>query len=395
VFLTADETVALRFLRAEKVVSRALAKLRRFNANAETSYAELVERLLGSGLVRAIDGAEIEKPYATPWQIAVARARQSLAAVPPYAGRLSQAAGGRLLPIPWMLAANRAVISRTMSKGRKARIVARLERNMRYVFPDAPDAELRRHADHFLDNFFRTIAELALLQEADDDRVCRWVLDTVTRFDVTPLRDALAEGHGAIVFHYHMGPIQYVPLLLSALRFKLTLLGMSMARPRRTRMYFSIVDDLRPGGVVKLLRALQRGEVVVISPDVDIRSPRRKAKDERPELFAGAWQKSSQVPVPFLGETVSSYAGLAWLHEQSGAPLVAASVTRDAAGEVSFSCERFTVPARHGLSRTAWTEQTMALVYRRCEQELAAHPEQWGHWISFFPAADAQPPAAR
>src|SRR5215471_9515505 len=73
-FLTADEAVALRFLRAEKIVSRALARLRRFNANAETSYTELVERLLGSGLVRAIDGTEIEKPYATAWQVSRARA---------------------------------------------------------------------------------------------------------------------------------------------------------------------------------------------------------------------------------------------------------------------------------------------------------------------------------
>jgi lauroyl/myristoyl acyltransferase len=391
-FLTADETVALKFLRAEKVVSRALARLRRFNARADTRYDELVERLLDIGLVHAIDGAEVAKPYATRWQIASARVRQAIAAVPPYAGRLTQAVGGRIAPIPWMLAVNRAVISRSMSNARKERILARVRRNMSFVFPDAPDAELRRNSEHFLDNFFRTMSELALLQEADDDRICRWVLDTVTRFDVAPIEAALADGKGAIVFHYHMGPIQYVPLLLSALRFKLTLLGMSMARPRRTRMYFSVVDDLRPGGVVKLLRALQRGEVVVIAPDVDIRSPKRTAKDERPELFAGAWQKGSQVPVSFLGETVQSYAGLAWLHEHSGAPLVAASVTRDAVGDVSFQCERFAAPARDGLSRSAWTQQTMDLVYRRCEQELAAHPEQWGHWISFFPA-NAQPPA--
>jgi lauroyl/myristoyl acyltransferase len=264
---------------------------------------------------------------------------------------------------------------------------------MRIVFPDAPQAQLERDSAHFLDNFVRTMAELVLLRESDDDRVCRWVLDTVTRYDVAALRSALEGGRGAILFHYHMGPIQYVPLLLSALRFTLTLLGMSIARPRRTRMYFSIVDDLRPAGVVKLLRALQRGEVVVISPDVDVRSPRRTAKDERAQMFAGAWQKGSRVPVPFLGETVMSYAGLAWLHEQSGAPLVAASVTRGRTGEIGFTCEPFDVPARNGLPRQAWVEQTMALVYRRCEVELAARPEQWGHWVSFFPS-DAKPAAA-
>ena len=393
-FLTADEAVALRCLRAEKVVSRALARLRRFNAHADTSYADLVARLRDTGLVRAIDGAEVEKPYATPWQIARARVRQTVAAAPAVAGRVTQTVGGRLLPIPWMLAINRAAIGRVMPATKKRRVLARVQRNMRLVFPDAPERRLEQDSAHFLDNFVRTMAELALLRESDDDRVCRWVLDTVTRFDVEPLRAALAGGKGAILFHYHMGPIQYVPLLLSALRFKLTLLGMSIARPRRTRMYFSIVDDLRPGGVVKLLRALERGEVVVISPDVDVRSPRRAGKDERAQMFAGAWQKGSRVPVPFLGETVMTYAGLAWLLEQSGAPLVAASVTRERSGEVVLTCEPFTVPGRNGLPRHAWTEQTMALVYGRCERELAARPEQWGHWVSFFPA-DAEPAPAR
>jgi lauroyl/myristoyl acyltransferase len=392
-FLTADETVALKFLRREKVVSRAAERLRRFNAQAETSYADLVQRLMDTGLVHTVDGEEIEKPYATWRQLVSSRVRQS-AAVLPYLGGLSQAVGSRIMPIAWMLAINRAVIRRTMSTSKKRRVVERLRRNMRYVFADAPEERLQQHGEHFLESFFRTMSELALLQEADDDRVCRWVRASVTRYDVAPLRAALAEGKGAIVFHYHMGPIQYVPLLLSALGFKLTLLGMSMARPRRTRMYFSIVDDLRPAGVVKLLRALQRGEVVVMSPDVAIRSPKRAAKDERPQLFAGSWQKSSLVPVPFLGETVQSYAGLAWLHAQSGAPLIASSVLRDAAGEISFHCAPFAAPERDGLSRLEWTRQTMALVYRRCEQELLVHPEQWNHWMSFFPA-HAQPPAAR
>ena len=44
----------------------------------------------------------------------------------------------------------------------------------------------------------------------------------IQRYDIAPLRAALAQGKGAIVFHYHMGPIQYVPLLLSALGFKVT-----------------------------------------------------------------------------------------------------------------------------------------------------------------------------
>src|SRR5213083_386528 len=92
VFLTADEAIALRFLRKEKIVSRALARLRRFNAHAEPRYDDLVGRLLETGLVRAIDGTEIQKPYATRWQIAGARARQAMAAVPPIAGRISQAA---------------------------------------------------------------------------------------------------------------------------------------------------------------------------------------------------------------------------------------------------------------------------------------------------------------
>jgi lauroyl/myristoyl acyltransferase len=394
VFLTADETVALKFLRRDQVVSRALARLRRFNAHADTSYPDLVERLIHAGLVHRVDGEEVEKPYATWRQTLRSRLRQAAATVPQAAGRLSQTVGSRLMPIPWMLAINRAVIRRTMPTRTKRLVLARLRRNMRYVFPDAPEERLQRHGEQFLESFFRTMSELALLQEADDDRVCRWVLDSVTRYDIAPLQEALARGKGAIVFHYHMGPIQYVPLLLSALRFKLTLLGMSMARPRRTRMYFSIVDDLRPAGVLKLLRALQRGEVVVISPDVDIRSRGRAAKDERPQLFAGSWRKGSQVPVSFLGETVLSYAGLAWLHAQSGSPLIVSSVVRNAGGEVSVECAPFTAPARDGLSGQAWTQQTMDRVYRRCEQELFAHPEQWNHWMSFFPA-NAQPAAAR
>ncbi len=209
----------------------------------------------------------------------------------------------------------------------------------------------------------------------------------MTRYDVAPLRAALAQGQGAIVFHYHMGPIQYVPLLLSALGFKVTLLGMSMARPRRTRMYFSVVDDLRPAGVMKLLRALQRGEVVVISPDVDIRSLEDPGgpRDQRDELFAGSWNKRSQLPLTFLGHRILAYAGLVWLQEQSGSPLVISSVVRNREGDVSFECAPFEPADRGTHTRVEWTQRTMELVYQRYEQELYSRPEQWAHWISFFP----------
>jgi lauroyl/myristoyl acyltransferase len=386
VFLTADETVALRFLLNDRVLSKATARLHAFNARTNISYADLVSRLIDARLVRRIDGCEIEKPYAGWRQLAASRLAHLVRAVPSEAGRLLETAGSRLLPFAWILALNRAVIALSLRR-RRGPIVDRLKENMARILVDAPVEQLNEHADRFVGGFVHTLAELALLQVAPDDRVCRWVLRSMKRYDIAPLRAALAQGNGAIVFHYHMGPIQYVPLLLSALGFKVTLLGMSMARPRRTRMYFTVVDDLRPAGVMKLLRALQRGEVVVISPDVDIRSLEdpRKPKNQRDELFAGAWKKGSQLPLTFLGHQILTYAGLVWLQEQSGSPLVVSSVVRDRDGDVSLECAPFEPADRSALTRAEWTQRTMELVYRRYEQDLYSHPEQWAHWISFFP----------
>ena len=64
ILLTADETVALAFLRKYRRLSKAASRLRRFNAYTELSYVDLVERLAAARLVRRIDGVEIERPYA-------------------------------------------------------------------------------------------------------------------------------------------------------------------------------------------------------------------------------------------------------------------------------------------------------------------------------------------
>jgi hypothetical protein len=152
----------------------------------------------------------------------------------------------------------------------------------------------------------------------------------------------------------------------------------------------------------------------VLAPDQDIRriDHENAHGGERLKLFAGAWQKRSRMPVTFLGQEIWTYAGLAWLHEQSSAPLIAASVARDGDGAVHFRCERFEpAPGAPDLraadsaggealaptsgvasrptggaaaSRREWRQRTMALVYRHYEEELLSNPEQWTLWMSFF-----------
>ncbi len=129
VFLTADETVALRFLLKDKVLSKATARLHAFNAGTGISYVDLVSRLLDAGLVHRIDDRQVEAPYARWTQLAAARVSHLVRAVPSEAARLFETAGSRVLPLRWMLAVNRAVVALSIRR-RRRRIVDRLKHNM-------------------------------------------------------------------------------------------------------------------------------------------------------------------------------------------------------------------------------------------------------------------------
>ncbi len=386
VWLTSDETVALRCLLKERVIWKALERLKTRHAQTTIAYTELVERLIDARLIHEVDGCEIEPPYASHAALIKERVKQGLASVPAGVSHRMEILATHLLPLRWVVTLNGGPVRMLFPKKRRQALTQQVQRQMARVCPYTPRAEVQRHAERFMANHLRTIAELVMLQVAPDDRVSRWVRRAVTDCDTAALRDALARGRGAILFNYHMGPIQYIPTILSALGFQLTILGMSMARARRTRMYFSIVDDLRPAGIMKLLRALERGEVVVMAPDHGLQpvGANADASAERARLFAGAWEKGSRVPVRFLGDEMQTYAGLAWLHEQSGAPLVHGAIHRNEDGTVGFRCSPFDVTPRGAMSAAAWRQRIMADVYQRYEDELFAQPHQWTRWMTFF-----------
>lgn len=392
--LTADEVQALKILIREKSTRRTLAYLHTQNQRLEVDLWDLIERLKQARLVSCVNGERLEKPYALRWVVLRSKVRRFAGSLGPRFFKALMQMVGSVLPIRWLVGFGRAKYQWFYPKRKRAMIIEAVATNMSGVLPNTTPAQRQVLAEkNFLTTEVEKNLDLIVLMQVPHKRIGPWALKRVPDLDLTHLRKALAKGKGALVFHFHSGPIQMMSVILTALGYRVTVLGANIPRARETDMLMRIVDDLGPLGVRQLMGALERGEIVMISPDPDVH-PIGARKDNEVgfrQRFANSWQRSSQVKTKLLGYDVEAYQGIAWLHAELGTPLLFAEIRNLAKRTLGFRIEPFETPARQQQKKGVWRQQIMDRMFQLYEQHLLKHPDQWDHWLSFFRYVNLKP----
>lgn len=272
---------------------------------------------------------------------------------------LYRAAGALVprLPPSWTHALARAAARAAFRLGgRRARWTLT---NLRFAYPDASEGSLRAIAAASYQHFACNLIDFLRCARWDDAELERHV----TLHGLENLRAARALGRGVLVLTGHLGNFE--------LGGRACVLGgfpvAAVARPmRNAALYASIRNQRKAHGVrvidkrnaaPRVLRALRRGEVVVILNDQYARRARA--------VFA-----------PLFGLRCSTSAGLALLALRSGAPVVPAYMCREG-GDRHVGFFQPALDFSPSGDRERDVLELTALCNAALEAMIRKHPEQW------------------
>lgn len=201
----------------------------------------------------------------------------------------------------------------------------------------------------------------------------RFILRLASPVELHKLDAALARGHGAVVFSCHIGPYYLIPAVLALLGYRVVVverLGLVAApflnyQIRRLNSSqgetvletTTVYDDLL---LRKLKKHLQQGKVVFIMAD-----------------YHGLSSRKAEY-VKFLGYDIVPGRGIAWLHSQTGAPLIPMMTQYYNSDKpiLEILDELTTDKSRdvHCLTQE---------IYNTVEQRIMQSPERWALWMDY------------
>jgi len=236
--------------------------------------------------------------------------------------------------------------------------------NLARALPEAADAERRRVGARAARNFGRTVAEFLRFAGADRERVLELV--EIEGLDV--LREALAEGRGAVVVTGHLGAWALYVTALGAAGIPSALLVGVQTNRRVDELILSI-----PGGAVQfiskaktapreILKALRANKAIV--------------------MVADHYSSDQQVYVPFLGHPAFTLPLPGSLVARHRLPLLAMAGHRTSGGRHRLELGRIELPAAGDVD--ALRLEVAARFNQRLGEAVLRHPDQYfwyhGRW---------------
>jgi lauroyl/myristoyl acyltransferase len=201
----------------------------------------------------------------------------------------------------------------------------------------------------------------------------RLILRLASPVGLHKLDAALARGHGAVVFSCHIGPYYLTPAVLALLGYRVVIverLGLvatpilnyqikrlNSSQGETVLEMTTVYDDLL---LRKLKKHLQQGKVVFIMAD-----------------YHGLSSREAEY-VKFLGYDIVPGRGIAWLHNQTGAPLIPI-VTQYHNGDKP----RLDILDELTTDRSQDVHCLTQDVYYTIEQRILQSPERWALWMDY------------
>jgi lauroyl/myristoyl acyltransferase len=285
----------------------------------------------------------------------------------------------------------------------------RVRRNLnmafRRVLPNRAVGSLAKQ--HELEQIRRAVDNL-LLRNLPPQKMVGWLRDSVRFTGLEQLRAAQATGSGAILCGFHFGaPQLLVPLLW---RGGISFTSAAAMLPSRGQTLApKIVLDERyskegvPGcgtvvlhtkfsfrGFLEMLKAVERGETVLVFPDGYSDRPNREIARYFGHLAAEF--SPSRSFVPFLGQAIAANLMVPWLCRQTGAPLFPVKLLRS-----ESQTYEVVVEPPLDLASDASLEASAERLYGVLEKDIYLHPASWNYWDRFHkftatPEAAAEEP---
>jgi lauroyl/myristoyl acyltransferase len=237
----------------------------------------------------------------------------------------------------------------------------------------------------------RRAIDVQILRNLPRAKMARWLQNSVQFSGLERLRSAQAEGRGAIICGFHFGaPQLLVPLLW---RHGISFVGAAAIPPFRGKNLAEklILDNsyLKQGvpgcgtvtwytrfsfrGFLEMMKAVERGETVLMFPDGYFNRPNREIARYFGHLAAE--YRPAQTAVPFLGQLIAANLMVPWLWLQTRAPLIPVKLLRRGGA-------RFEVVVAPPLNLAAGeTIQDAAVkLYSVLERDIYLHPASWNYW---------------
>lgn len=233
--------------------------------------------------------------------------------------------------------------------------------NLRRALPGAPEAERRQVGRRAACNFGRTCAEFLRFAGRDRARVAELVA-----FDgLEELREAVADGDGALVVTAHLGAWALYVTGLAAAGIPSALLVGKQRNPHVDQLILGIPGDavqfISKGKQAprRILESLRDGKVVV--------------------MVADHYSSSQRVWAPFLGRPASTLPLPGALLAKHRRPLFLMSGVRVDTGRHRVAIRRLQVP--YDLEGDDLRLEVAVLCNRELGRDILAHPDQywWYH----------------
>ncbi len=243
--------------------------------------------------------------------------------------------------------------------------------NLRAVFPNAAEAELRRRALSTFRAYARDVIDFLHALRAPDSEVSE-VFD-FRRDDQQLFDDLLARGRGIILVSGHYGNWEAGGVFMRRVcNLPLTILAMTEASPDANRLRREIRDRLG-ADTIEVRQSL----------DTALQIRRRLADNTIVAMLMDRHLGRDRTEVTFLGRRASFLKTPALMGFLTGAPLVPCFVERTAPG-------RFTV--RAGEPIVVSTDLAREDAIQRAAQQFAdqlsvrvrVHPEYWYHFYRYW-----------
>lgn len=279
-------------------------------------------------------------------------------------------------------------------------VLTNLERALGSTLPpQALEAIALRHASEQLS---RNI-DSHLLRNLPPATMVRWLRDSTVVSGMEPLLELRKQGRGAILCGFHFGaPQLLVPLLW---RHGLSFTGAAAVPPFRGKaMPPKLVLDQNylkggvPGcgsvtwysrfsfrGFLEMMKAVERGENVLLFPDGYFERPNREIARYFGHLAAE--YTPSRIAVPFLGQSIQANSMVPWLWLQTKVPLFPVKLLRRKGASFDVVIE----PALE-LEQTDTMQIAAVKLYSALERDIRLHPAPWNYWGRIHEFA-ATPPA--
>ena len=246
-----------------------------------------------------------------------------------------------------------------------------LRANLRRIFPDSSERQIRALARRIFRNFARCLVDYGSFGSIPAESFDRAIGVFEGRENLEGLFDA---GRGVILVTGHIGNWELGGLFWgqSGVKLNVVTLPEGDARIDRFREAYrhryridTIVVDGTPFATLEMMAALRRGEMVAMLVD--------------------RWGKADGVAAPFFGGVHYLPRGPFALSRATGAPILPAFVVREGAAYRGIVERPFVAEGEDDAPCAARVSEALERVVRR-------YPDQW---YNFVPIGDNEPPYGR